>query len=81
MVGQDYAHEWLMMQLADYSLSNPDTITKYKTAAQISEKVLAEISKLCVAGAKVTELCDKGDKLIEEEIGKVYRVKGITKGA
>jgi curved DNA binding protein len=67
-------------QAIDYSLNNPDTITKYKTAAQISEKVLAEVSKLCVAGAKIVDLCEKGDKLIEEELSKVYRGKKITKG-
>ncbi|KAK3692747.1 peptidase M24, structural domain-containing protein [Podospora appendiculata] len=65
---------------ADYSLNNPDTLTKYKTAAQISEKVLAEVSKLCVPGAKIVDICDKGDKLIEEEIAKVFRGKKITKG-
>ncbi|KAL2017020.1 hypothetical protein VTK56DRAFT_2664 [Thermocarpiscus australiensis] len=64
----------------DYTLNNPDTLTKYKTAAQISEKVLAEVSKLCVAGAKIVDICEKGDKLIEEEIAKVYRGKKINKG-
>ncbi|KAK0629768.1 peptidase M24, structural domain-containing protein [Bombardia bombarda] len=64
----------------DYSLNNPDTLTKYKTAAQISEKVLAEVSKLCVPGEKIITICEKGDKLIEEEIAKVYRGKKITKG-
>ncbi|KAI2486631.1 Curved DNA-binding protein [Pyrenophora tritici-repentis] len=28
----------------DYSLANPDTITKYKVAADISQKVLKEVS-------------------------------------
>jgi len=64
----------------DYSLNNPDTLTKYKTAAEISEKVLAAVSKLCVAGEKIVTICDKGDKLIEEEISKVWRGKKITKG-
>ncbi|KAK9436193.1 Peptidase M24, structural domain protein [Metarhizium brunneum] len=64
----------------DYSLNNPDTLTKYKTAGQISEKVLAEVSKLCVPGAKIVDICQKGDKLLEEEVGKVYRGKKITKG-
>lgn len=64
----------------DYTLKNPDTLTKYKTAAQISEKVLAEVSKLCVAGEKIVTICDKGDKLLEEELAKVYRGKKITKG-
>jgi methionine aminopeptidase len=43
--------------------------------------VLAEVSKLCVAGSKIVDICEKGDKLIEEEIAKVYRGKKITKGA
>lgn len=28
----------------DYTLNNPDTLTKYKTAAQISHKVLEAVS-------------------------------------
>jgi curved DNA binding protein len=64
----------------DYSLNNPDTLTKYKTAAQISEKVLAAVSQLCVPGAKIVEICQQGDKLIEEEVSKVYRGKKVTKG-
>lgn len=64
----------------DYTLNNPDTLTKYKTAAQISEKVLAEVSKLCVAGGKVIDICEQGDKLIEDEISKVFRGKKVTKG-
>ena len=72
--------EQLLTALADYSLANPDTLTKYKTAAQISEKVLAAVKELCVAGAKIVTICEKGDKLIEEEVGKVYRGKKINKG-
>ncbi|KOS17166.1 Curved DNA-binding protein [Escovopsis weberi] len=64
----------------DYSLNNPDTLTKYKTAAQISEKVLAAVAALCVPGAKIVDVCQQGDKLIEEEVAKVYRGKKITKG-
>lgn len=64
----------------DYTLNNPDTLTKYKTAAQISEKVLKDVSALCVPGAKIVDICEKGDQLIEEEIAKVYRGKKITKG-
>ncbi|KAL1961141.1 hypothetical protein VTO42DRAFT_3086 [Malbranchea cinnamomea] len=63
----------------DYTLNNPDTLTKYKTAAQISQKVLEAVSGWCVEGAKIVELCEKGDKLLDEEIAKVYKGK-ITKG-
>jgi hypothetical protein len=31
-------------------------------------------------GEKIVEICQKGDKLLEEEIGKVYKGKKIVKG-
>ncbi|KAI3336756.1 Creatinase/aminopeptidase [Xylariaceae sp. AK1471] len=65
----------------DYSLKNPDVLTKYKTAAAIGEKVLAAVSKLCVEGEKIVTICQKGDKLIEEEVAKVFRttkLKGFS---
>ncbi|KAL3444957.1 curved DNA-binding protein [Aspergillus insuetus] len=64
----------------DYTLNNPDTLTKYKTAAGISHKVLAAVSALCVEGAKIVEICQQGDKLLDEELAKVYKGKKITKG-
>ncbi|KAI3395518.1 hypothetical protein diail_1235 [Diaporthe ilicicola] len=64
----------------DYTLNNPDTLTKYKTAAEISEKVLAAVKDLCVAGEKISDICGKGDQLLEEEISKVWRGKKVSKG-
>jgi len=55
-------------------------LTKYKTAAEISEKVLAAVKDLCVAGEKISDICGKGDELLEEEISKVWRGKKVTKG-
>jgi hypothetical protein len=34
----------MLIVLADYTLGNPDTLTKYKVAAEISQKVLKEVS-------------------------------------
>ncbi|ETN39592.1 DNA-binding protein, 42 kDa [Cyphellophora europaea CBS 101466] len=65
---------------ADYSLSNPDTLTKYKTAAGISHKVLETVSSWLADGAKIVELCEKGDKLLDEEVAKVYKGKKVLKG-
>lgn len=31
-------------------------------------------------GEKIVEICQKGDKLLDEEIAKVYKGKKITKG-
>lgn len=65
----------------DYTLNNPDTLTKYKEAAKISQKVLESVTALCVAGEKIVNICEKGDKLLEEEIAKVYRgKKNFVKG-
>jgi hypothetical protein len=33
-----------------------------------------------VDGAKILSLCEKGDKLLDEEVGKVYKGKKISKG-
>lgn len=67
-------------QVTDYTLANPDTLTKYKVAADISQKVLKEVSGWISEGASIVELCERGDKLLEEEVGKVYRGKKVTKG-
>ncbi|KAL8731447.1 MAG: hypothetical protein Q9166_003422 [cf. Caloplaca sp. 2 TL-2023] len=64
----------------DYTLNNPDTLTKYKTAAQISHKVLEAVTGWCVEGARILSVCQRGDKLLEEEIAKVYKGKKISKG-
>lgn len=34
----------------DYTLKNPDTLTKYKTAAQISHKVLEAVTGMMFFG-------------------------------
>ncbi|KAJ5388617.1 Winged helix-turn-helix transcription repressor DNA-binding [Penicillium cosmopolitanum] len=67
-------------EVIDYTLNNPDTLTKYKTAAQISHKVLEAVAPLCIEGEKIVEICQKGDKLLDEEIAKVYKGKKIAKG-
>jgi len=55
-------------------------LTKYKTAAQISHQVLVDVKKLCTEGAKILEICQKGDKLLEDQVAKVYKGKKISKG-
>jgi len=37
-------HDLKLTVTQDYSLNNPDTLTKYKVAAQISQKALETIS-------------------------------------
>lgn len=64
----------------DYTLANPDTLTKYKVAAEISQKVLKEVSGWIKEDASIVELCERGDKLLEEEVSKVYKGKKVAKG-
>jgi len=40
-------------QEVDYSLNNPDTLTKYNCAAAIALRVLAEVTKAAVPGATI----------------------------
>lgn len=41
---------------------------------------LTRSSALCQEGTKIVEICQKGDKLFEEELAKVYKGKKIPKG-
>lgn len=65
-------------QNAEFELTNPDVVTKYQTAAGIANKALETVLKACVSGAEASDLCLLGDKVINEETGKVYnkKVKG-----
>ncbi|MCJ1478145.1 Curved DNA-binding protein (42 kDa protein) [Lambiella insularis] len=64
----------------DYSLANSDTLTKYKTAARIAHQVLETVTGWCIEGEKILTICERGDKLLDEEVGKVYKGKKISKG-
>ena len=55
-------------------------IFRYKTAAGIAHKVLESVSGWLADGALIVELCERGDKLLDEEIAKVYKGKKILKG-
>jgi len=67
-------------QEADYTIANPNTLTKYKDAATIAHKVLAEVIKAATPGTTILSLCQKGDELLEQETAKVYKGKKISKG-
>jgi curved DNA binding protein len=67
-------------QQVDITIQNPDVVTKYKTAAEISTRVLNQIIPLCVAGAKVIDICTEGDKLIREATKTVFNKGKTPKG-
>ncbi|KAK9813970.1 hypothetical protein WJX73_007488 [Symbiochloris irregularis] len=59
----------------ELDLSNTDVVTKYKAAADLTNGALAHVVKLCTAGTKVVEICEKGDQFITEAAVKVYKAK------
>jgi len=60
-------------EIAD--LSNPDVTTKYRSAGDIVNKALQKVVEGCKADADVMALCELGDKIMEEETGKLYNKK------
>jgi curved DNA binding protein len=56
-------------------LSSPDVTTKYRTAGDIIQKVLAKVVEECKAEADIATICAIGDKMMEEETGKLYNKK------
>lgn len=56
-------------------------VTKYKMAAEITNKILKEIVEMCKEGQSVREVCMHGDKRLEEETAKAFKKdKKILKG-
>mmetsp|Transcript_40461 Transcript_40461/g.89906 ORF Transcript_40461/g.89906 Transcript_40461/m.89906 type:complete len:391 (+) Transcript_40461:54-1226(+) len=65
---------------AELDLSNSDVVTKYKAAAEIANKAIAAVIAEVKDGAKVVDLCNCGDNLINKEVEKIFKGKLIEKG-
>ncbi|KAK6198061.1 curved DNA-binding protein [Scheffersomyces amazonensis] len=63
----------------DYTIANSDVVSKYKTAGEIANKVLAQVKELTIAGSTTYELSVKGDELLQEELSKIYNSKKASK--
>lgn len=57
------------------SLSNPDVVTKYKAAAKIVNQAIAAIVAAAKPGTLVTDLCDLGDKFMNEAVARDFKGK------
>ncbi|KAF8604681.1 proliferation-associated protein 1 [Ceratobasidium sp. AG-I] len=69
------ADEVKAKQAADKARQSADELTKYKAAADIVNNALKKLVELSVEGAKILELCEEGDKLIEAGTAAVYNSK------
>ncbi|KAF9357191.1 Proliferation-associated protein 2G4 [Mortierella sp. NVP85] len=64
----------------DITIANSDVLTKYQVAADITNRVIAQVVAACVDGASILELCVNGDKAIEEGTKTVYTKGKLSKG-
>jgi len=56
-------------------------VTKYKMAAEITNRVLKEVVEKCTPGASAREVCEFGDNRVTEETAKVFKKeKHMKKG-
>merc|ERR1711878_17397 len=63
------------------NISDDLVVTKYKMAAEITNKVLKEVVDACKTGASVRDLCILGDQRLMEETSKAFKKdKKLTKG-
>ena len=65
----------------EQTISTDSVVTKYKMASEMVNKILTEVIAKCVDGGSVLEICQFGDKRIEEETAKVFKKeKELHKG-
>ncbi len=56
----------------EHTIANDLVVTKYNMAAEIAQNVLKEIlQKMIKEGTFLDEICDFGDRLLEEKTAKV----------
>lgn len=63
-----------------YGLDNPDSVTKYKLAGDIANKVIKAVAELCKEGTKTIDICRAGDEMILKETSTVFKGKKVEKG-
>lgn len=61
-------------------LRDPIVVEKYRTAAGIVNKALTGVLAKIVVGESITNLCQIGDLLINEQCSTIYKNKKILKG-
>lgn len=61
-------------------LSNNEVQTKYRDAATVANAVLQQVIAGLAPGRKIADICEEGDRKIEEAVSKIYAKKKIEKG-
>ncbi|KXN70932.1 proliferation-associated protein 1 [Conidiobolus coronatus NRRL 28638] len=62
-------------------ITNPDVVTKFNAASEITQNALKFVIEKCTPEAKILDICVEGDKFITDAVSKIYtKNKTITKG-
>jgi len=70
-----------MSDVDEPTCADEAVVSKYKSAAAISNKVLKSVVAACLAEAYVSKICADGDKLILDEVSKIFKKdKELKKG-
>jgi len=65
----------------EHTIANDLVVTKYKMAAEITNKTLKAVLLKCVPGASVREISKFGDQMLRDETGKQFKKeKDLKKG-
>ncbi|KAJ1734149.1 hypothetical protein LPJ61_001224 [Coemansia biformis] len=65
----------------DTTIANPDVVTKYKAAAEVTNGAIRKVLAACKEGAKIIDLCKLGDAAIEVGLSTQYtKDKKLSKG-
>ncbi|KAJ1486993.1 peptidase M24, structural domain-containing protein [Baffinella frigidus] len=60
--------------------SVPEVVNKYQFAGGVANEAIKFVAAGCVAGKSIAELCEAGDKMIQEKLAGVFKGKKIEKG-
>eukprot|EP00899_Mesostigma_viride_P003280 jgi/Mesvir1/12953/Mv05966-RA.1 len=63
----------------ELDLSIPDVVTKYKVAADITNRALQYVLENCKPGVKIADVCEKGDEFIRQQTATVFTKSGKGK--
>lgn len=70
-----------MSDVEEQTCADETVVSKYKSAAAISNKALKAVIASCQEGSTVSKICEDGDKLILEETSKIFKKdKELKKG-
>eukprot|EP01130_Rhizamoeba_saxonica_P018972 TRINITY_DN9695_c0_g1_i1.p1 TRINITY_DN9695_c0_g1~~TRINITY_DN9695_c0_g1_i1.p1 ORF type:complete len:394 (+),score=125.22 TRINITY_DN9695_c0_g1_i1:52-1182(+) len=75
-----YSEDSMSTEEEEYQLSSPVVVDKYRAAGQIANQVLLEIIGGIQPGQTALEVCEFGDKRINEMVASVYQKKNFKKG-